>query len=155
MLDDAVALRAGLVAWKLHDRFVDRQALSKALRDNWDRRIGGTKFGGVWSLSKARTNPRHPASINALAIGRSNWKKGIVTVEHAIPVDVLFDRFLDASSRDDMTDLIEAYHVAVVTTEEDKNLTKAGLRKQMPQGWSWGDDPLARWQQVGIVVERS
>jgi hypothetical protein len=151
-LDEALALRAGLLAWKAQDRFVDRRALAKAMRDNWDRRIGRAKFDGVWSLAQARANPHHPASREALAIDRSNWTGSNVTVEHAVPIRVLYDAFIVASNRSAMAAVVEAYHVAVVTKEEDRRLRKAGLVSKMPNGWTWGDDPFARWQEVGIFV---
>lgn len=152
VLDEAFALRAGLLAWQAQDRFVDRRALAKAMRDNWDRRIGKAKFGGVWSVAQAKSNPDHPASREALRIERTLWTGSNVTVEHAVPIRVLYDAFIDAANHVEMAAVINAYHVAVVTKEEDKRLREAGLAAKMPTGWAWGDDPFARWQAVGICV---
>ena len=149
----AMELQAGLRAWKSADASVDRRALAKAMRDNWDRRVGGSKFGGVWSVSKARTNLGHPASREALAIPRHAWSGANVTVEHAVPVAVLFDAFWKASNADEMGEVVEAYCVAFVSRHEEALLREAGLTSRMPKGWVWGDSPLARWKAVGIQVD--
>lgn len=104
----------------------------------------------------AKGNLCHPASKEALKIPRENWsgtgKSKNVTVDHAIPVKVLFALFWDAETPNDMQAIIDAYAIAVVTTEENKRLDLAGLRAAMPEGWKLGDDPLARWNQANIEV---
>ena len=158
VLEKALQLQAGLKAWFDSDRYLHdivptkNTRLQKAFRDSWDARIGAEKFGGVWSIQKAKKNPRHPASTEALNIGRENWTGKTVTVEHAIPVNVLFALFWDAETPDDMQAIIDAYAVAVVTKEEDERLNATGLRKAMPLGWRLGDDPLKRWNKAKIEV---
>ena len=152
VLDNALQLQAGLKAWSESDRYLQQPRLQKAFRDNWDDRIGDEKFGGVWSIDKARKNSRHPASTEALKIPRENWTSKTVTVEHAIPVNVLFSLFWDAETSNEMQAVIDAYTVAVVTKQEDERLTALGLRKAMPVGWQFGDDPLVRWNMVHIEV---
>ena len=152
-LQTALRLQAGLKAWAASDPEVSESSLAKAFRDNWDRRVGKKKFGCVWSIVQARGNPRHPASKAALRIPRNEWSGDRVTVEHAIPVKVMYGFFGKAQTDRDMLKIIEAYTVAVVTKEEDKRLTDAGLGSSMPEGWRLGEDPLARWSRVGIEVE--
>ena len=158
VLEKALQLQAGLKAWFDLDCYLrdsvptKNPRLQKAFRDSWDDRIGAEKFGGVWSIYKAKKNPRHPASTEALKIGRANWMGKTVTVEHAIPVNVLFSLFWDAGTPSDMQAIIDAYAVAVVTREENERLNDAGLSKAMPVGWKLGDDPLARWNKVKIEV---
>lgn len=152
VLDNALQLQAGLRAWSESDRYVQNSRLQKAFRDNWDNRIGAEKFGGVWSIGKARKNSRHPVSTEALNIPREEWTQKTVTVEHAIPINVLFSAFWDARTRNEMQAVIDAYAVAVVTKQEDERLTALGLRKAMPVGWRFGDDPLARWNKANIEV---
>ena len=158
VLDKALQLRSGLRAWFDSDRHLRNGAaiknsrLQKAFRDNWDDRVGAEKFGGVWSIYKAKKNLRHPASTEALLIGRENWTGKVVTVEHAVPVNVLFGLFWSAETPDAMRAVVDAYAVAVVTKEEDERLNVAGIRETMPIGWQPGDDPLARWKMVGIEV---
>ena len=158
VLEKALQLQAGLKAWfdsdrYLHDSVPTKNArLQKAFRDSWDARIGAEKHGGVWSIQMAKKNPHHPASTEALNIGRENWSSKTVTVEHAIPVNVVFSLFWSAETPDDMQAIIDAYTVAVVTKEENQRLDAEGLRKAMPLGWRLGDDPLTRWNKANIEV---
>ena len=152
-LETALRLQAGLKAWSEVDREVSPSKLAKAFRDNWDCRVGGLKFGGVWSIGVARGNARHPASKAAIGIPRNEWTGRTVTVEHAIPIKVMFGFFWDAQTDWDMQKIIDAYAVAVVTREENARLRDAKLGQSMPKGWHFGDDPLARWRTVGIEVE--
>ena len=172
-LEKALALQAGMKAWIDADHFLREGATSRhrnsklreAFRDNWDSRIGADKFGGVWSISKAKTNSRHPASKAAHdaitdASGhsdRSRWTgskgRGVkVTVDHGIPINVLFDYFWRAESPDEMEKVIDAYVVAVITEAEDKRLNSCGLQSKMPDDWAGLDEPLARWKRAGIEV---
>lgn len=158
VLERAWQLQAGLRAWYEADRYLRDKAptqnsrLRKAFRDNWDTRIGGEEFGGVWSIGKAKTNLRHPASEKALEIARERWSDSTVTVDHAIPVSILFDPFWHAETPDAMRAVIDAYVVAVITKDENNLLNAAGLRQAMPIGWQFGCDPRARWNAVGIDV---
>ena len=157
-LEKALQLRSGLRAWLDSDRYLrdrppaENPRLQKTFRDNWDARIGTEKFGGVWSIPAAKKNLRHPASKEALKISRENWSRESVTVDHAIPVKILFALFWGAETPDDMQTIIDAYAVAVITTEENSRLNATGLRADMPDGWKLGDDPLARWNQANIQV---
>lgn len=155
MLHLAQKLRQGFVTWQAADEHINEQNLKRAFRDNWDERLGEAKFGGVWSIEKAKKNLRHPASKNALEIPRKEWTGRLVTVEHAVPINVLFKAFMLADSDNAMQMVLDAYFVAVVTCEEDKKLRNSGLSKSMPQGWNFGDDPLARWHHVGIQIDCS
>ena len=158
LLDKALELRKGLKAWVEADRYLDDREragisrLRQAFRDNWDLRIGADKFGGVYSIREARTNLRHPASTKALKIDPKDWNGKTVTVEHAVPVNVLFSFFWDAETEDAMQAVIDAYVVAVVTKEEDELLTAKGWKEKMPKCWRFGDDPLTRWTMAGIKV---
>jgi len=158
VVDKALALREGLKAWLEKDRYLhdgdptESPSLQKAFRDNWDRRVGGEKFGGVWSIAKAKSNGDHPASEEANTIPKADWSKRTVTVDHAIPVRVLFDLFWRAETRGDMERVTDAYWVAVITKDENDRLNAAGLKQEMPKGWHFGDDPRARWNEVNIDV---
>ena len=158
VLDKALNLQSGLKAWVASDRYLDdsesagMSKLRKVFRDNWDYRIGAKKFGGVWSIDKAKTNLLHPASAEALKIDRWAWTGKIVTVDHAIPVNVLFTHFWDAETSHAMQAVIDAYAVAVITKQEDELLSALGLRAKMPDDWQFGDDPLVRWKKARIDV---
>ena len=149
----AKALQKGLNAWQANDQFVDNSCLAKAFRDNWDKRIGKEKFGGVWSIQKAKSNLQHPASIKSIEIKRKYWTGKTVTVDHAIPVKVMFSYFMNASSDSDLQRLIDAYSVAVITREEDSILNALKLKDSMPENWDWDKDPTIRWKMANIKVE--
>lgn len=151
-LDTALCLQAGLKAWAAVDRDVKPSSLKKVFRDNWDSRVGKVKFGGVWSVPMARTNFRHPASEEALRIPRHEWSGSIVTVDHAIPVTIMFGFFWNAKLDVEMQRIVDAYAVAAITREEDERLRNEQLSMKMPKGWEFGKDPLARWKHVGIEV---
>lgn len=157
-LENAVHLRSGLKAWFDSDCCfhggdpVRNSRLRKAFRDNWYVRVGAEKFGRVWSIGAARRNRKHPASREALKIPRGSWSSQTVTVDHAIPVSVLFAHFWAAETRAAMQAVIDAYAVAVVTKEENGRLKAAELKASMPADWRFGDDPLARWNTVRIEV---
>ena len=157
VVDKALALREGLKAWLEKDRYLHdddptkNPSLRKAFRDNWDKRVGGEKFGGVWSIGKAKSNGDHPASEEANKI-KTDWSGRTVTVDHAIPVNVLFGLFWRAETPGDMEKVTDAYWVAVITKDENARLNKAGLKQKMPEGWHFGDDPRARWNEVNIGV---
>ncbi len=159
IVDKAWALRMGLKAWLEEDPYlhdgdpIESSRLQKAFRDNWDARIGAEKFGGVWSIAKARSNDHHPASEEAKTIPKAAWSKQTVTVDHAIPVKVLFGMFWRAETRCEMEAVIEAYAVAVITKDENNRLNAAGWRQTMPNGWQPGDCPLARWEGVEPPIE--
>ena len=87
-----------------------------------------------------------------MRIGRGNRCGQTVTVDHAIPVNVLFDLFWRAETAGDMQAVIDAYAVAVITREENMRLNAAGLRSGMPDGWKSGDKPRARWNTVGMEI---
>jgi hypothetical protein len=74
--------------------------------------------------------------------------------EHAVPAGVLRAELLRTSGDDQriLEILKDAGPVAVLLRTEDQLLRAAGLGSRMPDGWRIGDDPLARYQAVGIRV---
>ena len=46
--------------------------------------------------------------------------------------------------------LSAAGDVAMILREEDEILNSSGLRRKMPEGWEWGDDPFARYKAANI-----
>lgn len=74
--------------------------------------------------------------------------------EHAIPAGVVravllaSDRTLTAVG----SILERAGEVALLLRTEDQQLGSARLAAKMPPGWTFGDDPLARYRQVGIAL---
>jgi len=74
--------------------------------------------------------------------------------EHAIPAGVVRKALLDGPRTADAVahTLREAGPVAVLLRTEDDRLREAGLNAKMPTGWKPGDNPLARYEAVGIVL---
>ena len=60
--------------------------------------------------------------------------------------------FITASDGDRAGEDVFVHHSALVTTEEHKRLSDAGLRSKMPKDWD-GKDPFARYKIVGIEVD--
>lgn len=74
--------------------------------------------------------------------------------EHAIPATTIREALLtgprtEASVR---RTLQAAGPVAVLLRTEDARLKRSGLNAKMPGGWKLGDDPVARYEAVGIVL---
>jgi len=74
--------------------------------------------------------------------------------EHAIPAGIVRDALLrsDRSERTVGDILSRSGPVAVLLRDEDARIRAAGLARRMPANWSFGDDPLARYQAVGIQL---
>ena len=48
--------------------------------------------------------------------------------------------------------LRKAGPVVVVLRREDQLLRKHRLNQNMPEGWKWGGNPLARYRRAGINI---
>lgn len=76
--------------------------------------------------------------------------------EHAIPVILVHNEFsnLVKDGVDDSTltkFLLDSMVIVLITTAQQKKLDhELSLRTAMPEGWKWGDDPLARLHAAGI-----
>jgi len=84
-------------------------------------------------------------------------KRMMVRREHVIPVESLYQRFMklfDKGQRDKETILamMPKLEIAVITNEEEHQLSQRGFRSSMTDGW-WetpGLDPLARYRAAGL-----
>ena len=83
--------------------------------------------------------------------GRIKSKKHGITYDHAIPLATLRPHLKKATtSTEAMRRTLERFICGVlITAEEDKRLSAAGLRFRMP-GKARPDDKLARYNTVGI-----
>ena len=74
--------------------------------------------------------------------------------EHAIPATIVRNHLL--SQPHHLTDvksiLSQAGQVAILLRSEDKEIRDKGFSSKMPEGWYYGDDPLARYNEVGIQL---
>jgi len=74
--------------------------------------------------------------------------------EHAVPAQVLRQALLAGRATESSVAAVlrSAGPVAVLLREENQHLRAAGLNAKMPDGWVLGDDPLARYNAVGIAL---
>ena len=74
--------------------------------------------------------------------------------EHRVPLSkiksIIADLDFEPAAVKDI--LSKYFQVVWITQEEDELLRKSGLNSSMPDGWEVGDDPSARYNQVGIEV---
>lgn len=76
--------------------------------------------------------------------------------DHAIPVAVLRDMLFDEqpnSIEEIRAFMLKNYCFGVITDEEDRKLSAAGLRSRMPRRWAAADGLFARYEAVGIVAQ--
>lgn len=77
--------------------------------------------------------------------------------EHVVPCTLLidhgFEMFNDGKSSEEVAKMLESNcFIQHITKEQARKLdVDLGLQNQMPKGWVWGDDPLARVKLVGAV----
>jgi len=74
--------------------------------------------------------------------------------EHAIPATIVRDQILRVkpTQQSVLNVLRKAGPVVVVLREEDKLLRKHRLNQDMPEGWKWGGNPMARYRRAGISI---
>ncbi len=80
--------------------------------------------------------------------------------EHVIPNNMVFSRLVEladsGSSDEELGSFLRESCIVVVITKEEANVLDSviGLRRHMPEGWAWGDEPLARLDVAGIEIEQ-
>ena len=91
------------------------------------------------------------------ARSRYYGKNSPVMYEHSIPAGVVRSFLLtqEPSEPTVRSILQSAGEVVVVMRSEDERLVASGLAKKMPEGWSFGDDPHARYAVAGIHLSES
>lgn len=118
-----------------------------------DREFGRAKYGvEVWG---ARTAAGRLPATRAAASAIADKRLKDITVEHTVPVGVLYEAFMRHRDDNDLQAVIDHYHVALVTKEEEKRISGAYKKAQsaMPVGWKFGDDFLARYRGSGVELE--
>ena len=89
-------------------------------------------------------------TANGLRRGKKN-KKNRFTYEHPIPSNVIADEII--ANRDDaskISEILKISDVVTILTTEENDLLSGRLRSDMPAGWSFQDDPYARYVAVGL-----
>lgn len=84
--------------------------------------------------------------------GRHAEIKGL-RLEHLIPRGILASELLEKEP-DDLASFLDTYFkAAVITTDDDAQLNRHGVRSRMPGGWVLGSDPRVRYEQAGFRWE--
>lgn len=77
-------------------------------------------------------------------------------VDHSVPFAVIAEELwrepLSWSRESLRVFLLSNFKRAVLSYHEDRQLTQAGLRQRMPDGWEIGSDPYARYHAAGIEM---
>ena len=118
-----------------------RRNLYTALHQYWQN-----KEMGLHSTSQRKNIPRSRSA---------KVTKGKTQVEHVVPLKVIVETLGNIkrpNKRNVREKLRDLYRVCIVTIEEHKDLSDAGLRSEMPDDWD-GKDPFARYKVVGIEVD--
>ncbi|MDR9500401.1 MAG: hypothetical protein RI601_01255 [Desulfurivibrionaceae bacterium] len=119
----------------------------------------GTKFAvvseitWVWSEFDGKHKGCKYWSSKALTSGLPNRE---LVHEHIVPKRVLISSIINEieNTPDEIHEYLERFCIGVVVTkDEDALLNDAGLRSKMPAHWN-GSDPWARYNEVGIRVEK-
>jgi hypothetical protein len=77
------------------------------------------------------------------------------TRDHIFPKKQLKEMLfgMENPNPDSIREKMEKYgEVCVITREEHSELRNARLDRAMPNGWTFGDDIFARYQEIGIQV---
>ena len=96
--------------------------------------------------------------------GGGHFRKGVANVldglsddrlvkDHSIPVAVIRDILIDQKDKSLLKieeTLSYNYRLGVIAKTDDQELNKQGLRAKMPLGWQVGDNPFARYAEIGL-----
>jgi hypothetical protein len=101
----------------------------------------------------------HVNSYQSEAAKVAKAAKEKIVSDHVVPHDVLIEMLfsLDELSPDSVWEVIEKYYVICkITRKEDEELSKAGFKSEMPEGWCKdSDEVFARYERVGITYSRN
>ena len=111
-----------------------------------DRKRGKATRSGRW--------PHSPAALAATVEANERGVAPHLVAEHVTLVGDLVDSLVTAAETLTAPELAARLHTehrfAVITPEEDRRLTAAGLEQAMPEGWRPGDDAWARYVAAGL-----
>jgi hypothetical protein len=111
-----------------------------------DRKRGKATRSGRW--------PHSPAALAATVEANERGGAPKLVAEHVTLVGDLVDSLVaeaDTLTAPELATRLHAEHrFAVITPEEDRQLTAAGLEQAMPEGWRPGDEVWARYLAAGL-----
>lgn len=142
---------AGLKIPEIHNGFGDAGYLLSNMIAKY------SLASSVYLLSEGAVNTLsadHVDLSNVYKRSKFHGKKSPFIYEHAIPVSIVRDKLFSSDlSKEDVFSVLKACGpVAMILRDEDQILNQYGLQRKMPDGWVWGDSPLARYQVAGIEI---
>lgn len=139
----AMILEAVNYARRVSKMGMPASCFSKALREPvfflWEKH-GRSKEGSAKYRSQS-------------SVGHTFGKREVV-YDHAVPFRYVQEALLNLDVVDSQAvrNVLARWVVAaIITRDEDRALSAAGLGRRMPDGWD-GENPLARYEQVGIEI---
>ena len=74
------------------------------------------------------------------------------TLEHMVPCSKIRKEIIESNRTEEaIRDILcNSGYVTIMTMEENEKLNAKGLKSDMPTGWEYGDDPIKRYEDVGI-----
>ena len=104
-----------------------------------------------------KTAPELLATTGVLHQG--SYARFGLRIEHMIPTEVVTRHWSEMVAKGKLTEkylertIRERIFCAIITKEEDAQLTKLGLRSKMPEAWDFEKgDILARYKKAGITM---
>lgn len=78
----------------------------------------------------------------------------LLMYEHAIPARIVREELfrLKPTQKEVLKVLRKSGPVVIILRKENELLRKSGLNQDMPNGWKWGGNPLARYRIAGINI---
>ena len=111
-----------------------------------DRKRGKATRSGTW--------PHSPAAIATTVAANKLGVAPKLVAEHVTLIGDLVDDLVasvDSLTPRQLVDRLHAEHrFAVITPDEDRLLTEAGVEQAMPPGWQGGHEPWARYLAAGL-----
>ncbi len=107
----------------------------------------------LWECRDGLSKERRPKFRSTRALGM-HCGTGVLIYDHAVPLRYLQEQLLSLSSVTvrSVRRVLDKYGIVVlITKDDDRRLSKAGLRSRMPEDWD-GRDPLARYKAAGLEL---
>ena len=116
----------------------------------WRSTVDGVSSNGIVVVDAAKADvTMWPITRRAQAAGANRFH------EHVVPRVVITRHLVEQRMMDvyEIATALRRHCLAAVVTEADDELNRHRLRKSMPDGWRWGDDPwaLSRGESVQQV----
>lgn len=111
--------------------------------------------GGFDAIDKKVTKGYSVAGRKQEASGKNAYR------EHVNPCDNMLRQGIkmlrENATEQDVATMFDLNHIIMKISDEEANLLDnvLGLKTTMPEGWNFGDDPLARLHHASIILENN